>query len=162
MTAGTHGAGGVTVVGLIADTHGLLRPEALEALRDADLIIHAGDVGGDEILETLKGLAPVRAVRGNVERGAWAKELPRDALVEVGETGIYVCHGHEKLGLDPKAAGCQVVVSGHSHKPEIAEKQGVLYLNPGSAGPKRFKLPVTLMRLYIEGKDLRSELVELV
>jgi putative phosphoesterase len=162
LTAGTHGAGGATVVGLIADTHGLLRPEALEALRDADLIIHAGDVGCAEILKALRGLAPVRAVRGNVDKGAWAKELPRDDLVEVEETGIYVHHGHEELGLDPKAAGCQVVVSGHSHKPETTEKQGVLYLNPGSAGPKRFKLPVTVMRLYIAGQNVRSELVQLV
>jgi putative phosphoesterase len=113
-------------------------------------------------LETLKGLAPVHAVRGNVDRGVWAKELPRDDLVEVEETGIYVYHGHEELGIDPKAAGCQVVVSGHSHKPETTEKQGVVYLNPGSAGPKRFKLPVTVMRLYIAGKDLRPELVQLV
>lgn len=149
MTAGTHGAGGPTVVGLIADTHGLLRPEALEALRDAHLIIHAGDVGRAEILETLKGLAPVHAVRGNVDHGAWANELPKDELVEVGEIGIYVYHGHEELGLDPKAAACQVVVSGHSHMPATTEKKGVLYLNPGSAGPKRFKLPVTVMRLYI-------------
>lgn len=140
MTVGAHGAGEVTVVGLIADTHGLLRPEALAALRDADLIIHAGDVGCAEILETLKGLAPVWAVRGNVDHGAWAEELPKDELVEVGETGIYVYHGHEELDLDPKAAGCQVIVSGHSHKPETTEKQGVLYLNPGSAGPKQFKL----------------------
>jgi putative phosphoesterase len=162
LTVGTHGAGEVTVVGLIADTHGLLRPEALEALEGVNIIIHAGDVGRAEILETLKGFAPVRAVRGNVDEGAWAKELPRDDLVEVEETGIYVYHGHEELGLDPKAAGCQVVVSGHSHKPEVAEKQGVLYLNPGSAGPKRFKLPVTVMRLYIAGKDLRPELVQLV
>lgn len=162
MTVGAHGAGEVTVVGLIADTHGLLRPEALAALRDADLIIHAGDVSCAEILETLKGLAPVWAVRGNVDHGAWAEELPKDELVEVGETGIYVYHGHEELDLDPKAAGCQVVVSGHSHKPETTEKQGVLYLNPGSAGPKRFKLPVTVIRLYISGKAVRPELVRLV
>lgn len=162
MTAGTHGAGGTTVVGLIADTHGLLRPEALEALRGVDIIIHAGDVGRVEILETLRDIAPVRAVRGNVDKGAWAKELPNDALLEVGETGIYVCHGHEELGLDPKAAGCQIVVSGHSHKPATTEKQGVLYLNPGSAGPKRFRLPVTLMRLYIAGRHFRSELVQLL
>lgn len=162
MTAGTHSAGGATVVGLIADTHGLLRPEALEALEGVNIIIHAGDVGRAEILETLKGLAPVHAVRGNVDKGAWAKELPRDELVEVGEIGIYVYHGHEEQDLDPKAAGCQVVVSGHSHKPATTKKQGVLYLNPGSAGPKRFKLPVTVMRLYIEGKDFRPELVQLL
>ncbi len=162
MTASTHGADRATVVGLIADTHGLLRPEALEALRNVDLVIHAGDVGRVEILETLKDLAPVRAVKGNVDRGAWAKELPKDELVEMGEISIYVYHGYEELDLDPQAAGCQVVVSGHSHKPGITEKQGVLYLNPGSAGPRRFKLPVILMRLYISGKAVRPELVHLV
>jgi len=162
LTASTHGADRATVVGLIADTHGLLRPEALEALRNVDLVIHAGDVGRVEILETLKDLAPVRAVKGNVDRGAWAKELPKDELVEMGEISIYVYHGYEELDLDPQAAGCQVVVSGHSHKPGITEKQGVLYLNPGSAGPRRFKLPVILMRLYISGKAVRPELVHLV
>lgn len=161
MTPGTHGAGGTTVVGLIADTHGLLRPEALAALKGVNIIIHAGDVGRAEILETLKGFAPVRAVRGNVDKGAWAEELPKDELIKVGEIGIYVYHSHEELGIDPKAAGCQIVVSGHSHKPATTEKQGVLYLNPGSAGPKRFRLPVTVMRLYIEGKNLRPQLVHL-
>ena len=159
---GADGAGGATVVGLIADTHGLLRPEALEALKGVNIIIHAGDVGRAEVLETLRGIAPVHAVRGNLDKGTWAKELPTDELVEVGEIGIYAYHGHEELSLGPKAAGCQVVVSGHSHKPATTEKQGVLYLNPGSAGPKRFKLPVTVMRLYIEGKNLRPELVHLV
>lgn len=162
MTVAAHGADRATIVGLIADTHGLLRPEALAALKDADLIIHAGDASRVEILEALRGLAPVRAVRGNVDRGAWAEELPKDELVEVGEIGIYVYHGHEELDLDPKAAGCGVVVSGHSHKPGITKKQGILYLNPGSAGPRRFKLPVTLMRLYLSGKAVRPELVHLV
>ncbi len=162
MTVAAHGADRATIVGLIADTHGLLRPEALEALRDTHLIIHAGDAGRAEILEALRGLAPVRAVQGNVDRGAWAEELPKDELVEVGEIRIYVYHGHEELDLDPKAAGCGVVVSGHSHKPGITEKQGILYLNPGSAGPRRFKLPVTLMRLYLSGKAVRPELMHLV
>jgi putative phosphoesterase len=162
LIVGADGVDGAAVVGLIADTHGLLRLEALEALKGVNIIIHAGDVGRAEILEMLKGLAPVRAVRGNVDCGAWAKELPKDELVEVGEIGIYVYHGHEELGLDPKAAGYQVVVSGHSHKPATTEKKGVLYLNPGSAGPKRFRLPVTVMRLYIAGKYLRPELVQLV
>jgi len=150
------------VVGLISDTHGLLRPEALEALRGVDLIIHAGDVGREGILEALGQLAPIRAVRGNVDRGAWADALPRDDLVEIGETSLYVYHGHEDLSLDPAAAGCRVVVRGHSHEPEVTEERGVLYLNPGSAGPRRFKLPVTLMRLYVRGEDLRPELVKLV
>jgi len=155
-------AGDEFVVGLISDTHGLLRPEALEALRGVDLIIHAGDVGREGILEALGQLAPIRAVRGNVDRGAWADALPRDDLVEIGETSLYVYHGHEDLSLDPAAAGCRVVVRGHSHEPEVTEERGVLYLNPGSAGPRRFKLPVTLMRLYVRGEDLRPELVKLV
>ena len=149
------------VIGLIADTHGSLRPEALEALQGTDLIIHAGDVGREGILETLGRLAPVYAVRGNVDRGEWAEKLPHDELIEVGEVSFYVHHGHEEPGLDPAAAGCRVVVRGHSHKPEVKELRGVLYLNPGSAGPRRFKLPVTVMHLYIMGSELKPELVEL-
>jgi len=157
----SQGAGGDFVVGLISDTHGLLRAEALAALGGADLIIHAGDVGRAGIVETLGRLAPVRAVRGNVDRGAWAAELPPDARLEVGGLGIYVYHGHEEPTLEPAAAGFRVVVRGHSHKAEVAEQGGVLYLNPGSAGPRRFKLPVTLMRLYIGGAGVRTELVQL-
>lgn len=160
MTVGTYGVDRATVVSMIADTHGLLRAEALEALRDAHLIIHAGDVGPNGVLEALERLAPVRTVRGNVDKGVWAEKLPRDALVRVGEIEIYVYHGHEEPGS--AAVGCGVVVSGHLHKSEITEKRGVLYLNPGSAGPRHFKLPVTLMRLYISGKAVRPELVHLV
>lgn len=149
------------VIGLIADTHGLLRPEALGALQGTDLIIHAGDVGREGILETLGCLAPVHAVKGNVDCGEWAEKLPRAELVEVGGVSLYVYHGHEELGLDPAAADCRVVVRGHSHKPEVKELGGVLYLNPGSAGPRRFKLPVTVMRLYITGSELKPALVEL-
>lgn len=151
-----------TVIGLISDTHGLLRPEALAALHNVDLIIHAGDAGRDSVLEMLGRLAPVCAVRGNVDRGMWAERLPRSQRVEIGEISLYVHHGHEELDLGPAAAGCRVVVRGHSHKPESEAREGVLHLNPGSAGPRRFKLPVTLMRLYIDGKDVRYELVELV
>jgi putative phosphoesterase len=161
LTVGDARAGDGLVVGLISDTHGLLRPEALEALHGADLIIHAGDVGREGILGTLAQLAPVQAVRGNVDRGVWAEKLRRDARVEVGEVKLYVYHGHEALELDPVAAGCQVVVSGHSHKPAVEARGGVLYLNPGSAGPRRFKLPVTVMRLYIKGGELKAELIEL-
>ncbi len=149
------------VIGLIADTHGLLRAEALEPLQGTDLIIHAGDVGREDILQTLARLAPVHAVKGNVDRGEWAEKLARDALVEVGGVSLYVYHGHEEPRLDPAAAGCRVVVRGHSHKPEVEELGGVLYLNPGSAGPRRFKLPITVMRLYIMGSELKPELVHL-
>jgi putative phosphoesterase len=149
---------------VISDTHGLLRPEALEALRGAELIVHAGDVGDAAILDALRELAPLYAVRGNVDRGAWAMRLPRSELLEVGACTLLVHHGHEALDLDPAAAGCRVVVSGHSHQPEVEERGGVLFLNPGSAGPKRFRLPVTLARLYVpEGAPdgVRAELIDL-
>jgi uncharacterized protein len=162
LNQGVERAGGETVVGLIADTHGLLRPEVLETFAGVDLIVHAGDVGREGILEALERLAPVRAVRGNVDRGVWADRLPPNQLIEVGEISLYVHHGHEEPGLDPAAAGYDVVIKGHSHKPDVQEREGILYLNPGSAGPKRFKLPVTVMRLYLKGKSVRSELVHLV
>jgi len=135
------------MIGLISDTHGLLRPEALRALEGSDLIIHAGDVGDPEILGKLKVLAPVFAVRGNVDTEAWAQELPETEVVETGPATIYVLHDVHALDLDPTAAGFHVVVSGHSHKPGQTERGGVLYINPGSAGPRRFNLPVTIARL---------------
>jgi putative phosphoesterase len=135
------------VVGLISDTHGLLRPEAVRALVGSDLIIHAGDVGGPEILDALRTVAPVVAVRGNVDTGAWASALPATAVAEAGGTLIYVLHDLNELDLDPAAAGFGVVVSGHSHQPARAERGGVLFVNPGSAGRRRFKLPVTVARL---------------
>jgi putative phosphoesterase len=142
-------AAGRSFVGLISDTHGLLRPEALQALQGSDLIIHAGDVGKPEILDALKALAPVVAVRGNIDRGAWAWELPTTAVAEAGPARIYVLHDIHELDLDPAAAGFHVVVSGHSHKPARTERSGVLYVNPGSAGPRRFRLPVTVARLSL-------------
>jgi putative phosphoesterase len=148
-------------VGLIADTHGLLRPEALEALRGVSLIVHAGDVGSRGILEALEALAPVRAVRGNTDREPWALRLPRYELVTLGELTLYVHHGHEPLDLEPRAAGCRVVVSGHTHVPKVETRDGVLYVNPGSAGPKRFRLPVTVARLRIAGKEVGAEIVQL-
>jgi len=154
--------GNGTVVGLIADTHGLLRPKVPAALSGVDLIIHAGDIGRESILKTLEQLAPVYAVIGNVDRGAWAETLPMSRRVDIGQIGLYICHGHETPNIDFAKAGYQVVVSGHSHKAKAETCDGVLYLNPGSAGPRRFKLPVTLMRLYIEGRDVRPELIELV
>jgi putative phosphoesterase len=139
----------VPVVGLISDTHGLLRDEALRALEGCDLIIHAGDVGKPEILEALKALAPLIAVRGNVDKGAWASALPVTAVAQGGRAAIYVLHDVHELDLDPTAAGFQIVVSGHSHQPVRREQSGILFLNPGSAGPRRFKLPVTVARLEL-------------
>src|SRR5690242_18790706 len=134
-------------VGLISDTHGLLRQEAIEALRGSELIVHAGDVGKPEILEELRRIAPVIAVRGNVDIAEWAKALPETAVAEAGSALIYVLHDVNALDLDPKVAGFHIVVSGHSHKPGKLERDGVLFINPGSAGPRRFQLPVTLARL---------------
>ena len=135
------------MIGLISDTHGLLRDQALEALRGSELIIHAGDVGKPEILSALEELAPVIAVKGNIDTGAWASKLPAKALVEAGPTSIYVLHDLQDLDLDPAAAGIRIIVSGHSHNPSRSEKSGVLYINPGAAGPRRFRLPVTVARL---------------
>src|SRR5438270_6416442 len=135
------------IVGLISDTHGLMRQTALRALGGSDLIVHAGDVGSAGILPALQALAPVVAVRGNIDQGDWASALPATARVEAGPAKIYVLHNIHELDLDPAAAGIHVVVSGHSHKPGRTEKNGVTYINPGSAGPRRFKLPVTVAKL---------------
>jgi putative phosphoesterase len=148
-------------VGVIADTHGLLRPQAVDALRGSTLIIHAGDVGKPAILEELRQIAPVVAVRGNVDTAPWAASLPDSEVVEVGTVSIYVLHDRGDLDLDPAAAGFSAVIFGHSHHPLIEERQGVLYLNPGSAGPRRFRLPITLARLHITGQQIDAEIVEL-
>jgi putative phosphoesterase len=148
-------------IGLISDTHGLLRPEAVEALRGSELIIHAGDVGKPEILDTLRTLAPVVAVRGNVDTAVWAQVLPDTAVAQADGALIYVLHDVNALDLNPLAAGFQVVVSGHSHKPRSRERDGVLYINPGSAGPRRFELPVTVARLILERTPYEVEFVEL-
>src|SRR5205807_828884 len=129
-------------IGVISDTHGLLRPQALAALRGSALIIHAGDVGDPAILAALGEIAPVFAVRGNVDRGAWANDLPASELVEFEQHSIYVLHDLGELDLDPASAGLHAVISGHSHRPSIETKRGVLYFNPGSAGPRRFDLPI--------------------
>ncbi len=151
-----------TNIGLISDTHGLLREEALIALRGSDLIVHAGDVGDTKILPRLRKLAPVVAVRGNVDTEAWARrELPETAVAQAGEISIYVLHDVHALDLDPVAAGFQIVVSGHSHKYLRNEKNGVLYINPGSAGPRRFKLPITIARLDLGTTPWRLEFVDL-
>jgi uncharacterized protein len=148
-------------IGVISDTHGLLRPEAVEALRGSDRILHAGDVGDPEILETLAQIAPVTAVRGNVDTGSWARTLREAEVVEAGGVSIYILHDLGQLDLKPEAAEFRVVVYGHSHQPKIEEKNGVLYFNPGSAGPRRFHLPVSVGRLVILGGKVKAELVEL-
>lgn len=150
-----------TTLGVISDTHGLLRPEALDALRGSDRILHAGDVGAPTILETLAQIAPVTAVRGNVDTQAWARALPATEVVQVGGVLIYLLHDIATLDLKPEAAGFHVVIYGHSHRPRIEEKNGVLYFNPGSAGPRRFKLPVSIGKLLIDAGHAQAEVVEL-
>ncbi len=143
----------VRTIGVIADTHGLIRPEALDALRDSELILHAGDVGKERVMDALQEIAPVVAVRGNVDRAPWAERLPTTEVVEVGDMLIYLLHDRHALDLDPRAAGFAAVISGHSHRPLIEERDGVLYLNPGSAGPRRFALPLSVAHLRIvEGR----------
>ncbi len=148
-------------IGLISDTHGLLRAEALDALRGSDLIVHAGDVGDPKIPEALRQIAPVVAVRGNVDTAEWAKSLPESAVAEAGAVHIYVLHDSNALDLDAKAAGFHIVVSGHSHKPGRSERNGVVYINPGSAGPRRFNLPVTVARLDLGETPWKVEFVDL-
>lgn len=151
----------VARIGVISDTHGLLRDEALTALAGSDLIIHAGDVGRPEILDRLRTLAPVVAVRGNIDTGAWASGLPETARVEAGAVRIYVLHDVHELDLDPAAAAFDIVISGHSHRPFQTERGGVVYLNPGSAGPRRFRLPVTVARIDVGTEPMRVEIVDL-
>jgi uncharacterized protein len=148
-------------IGLISDTHGLLRPEAAEALHGSELIIHAGDVGDPRVLEQLRTIAPTIAVRGNVDTAAWAEVLPTTEVVDAGELHLYVLHDLSGLDLDPKAAGFAAVISGHTHRPTAEVRDGVLYLNPGSAGPRRFSLPVAVARLRVDGGHLSHEIVEL-
>ncbi|GAB3386955.1 metallophosphoesterase family protein [Massilia agri] len=148
-------------VGLISDTHGLLRPQALDFLRGSDHIIHAGDITGPEILAPLAALAPLTVVRGNNDRGAWASGLPHTATLQLGSIAIYVIHDIKDLPLDPRAAGMRVVVSGHSHNPASSERDGVLFVNPGSAGRRRFTLPISVGELLIDGGQVTARLVTL-
>ncbi|MEH6436571.1 metallophosphoesterase family protein [Massilia sp. DD77] len=148
-------------VGLISDTHGLLRPQALDFLRGSAHILHAGDVTGPDILERLGELAPVSAVRGNNDRGAWAAGLPHALRLELGGVGVYMVHDLKELDIDPAAAGVRVVVAGHSHKPSCVERAGVLYVNPGSAGRRRFTLPISVGELLIEDAQVRVRIVTL-
>lgn len=145
------------MLGLISDTHGLLRPEALDALRGSDLIIHAGDVGRPEILEELRAVAPVTVVKGNIDQCDW----PATARLYAGPASVYVLHNLKEIAIDPAAEGIEMVVSGHSHKPSQTERGGVLYLNPGSAGARRFRLPVTVARLDLEKRPWRAEFIHL-
>ncbi|WP_347258634.1 metallophosphoesterase family protein [Methylocaldum sp.] len=148
-------------IGVISDTHGLMRPEAITALGGCDLILHAGDIGRPEVLDTLRSIAPVVAVRGNVDKGAWAEPLPEREVVRIDGRCIYLLHNLKELNLNPAAAGFAAVVSGHSHQPKILKEGGVCYLNPGSAGPRRFKLPVSIGRLVLSDGELCGEIVEL-
>ena len=148
-------------IGLISDTHGLLRPEAIAALRGSDFIVHAGDIGDAKVLEDLKALAPVTVVRGNNDKGSWAEQIADTEVLQIGDVFIYILHNLAELDLDPVAAGFQVVVSGHSHHPSIEEREGVLYVNPGSSGPRRFKLPVAVAELEILGRSVKARVVEL-
>jgi len=149
------------IVGVISDTHGLLRPQAVEALRGADLILHGGDVGRIEVLDQLRAIAPTTAVRGNVDTAIWATALRLTEVVAAGGLQFYMLHDRAALDLDPAAAGFAAVVSGHTHRPGAEVRAGVLYLNPGSAGPRRFALPVTVARLTIDGGRLSHEIVAL-
>ena len=144
-------------IGLVSDTHDLLRPEVLEYLRGSDHILHAGDICGDAVLQALAQLAPLTAVRGNNDRGPWAQRLPQAVSVELGGVTVHMVHAVKDLVLP---AGARVVISGHSHKPVVNERGGVLYVNPGSAGPRRFKLPISAGELRIEGGAVRASLVQ--
>lgn len=147
-------------IGVISDTHGLVRPEALKALRGTDLILHAGDIGGNEVIEALERIAPVTAIRGNNDTGAWAKRFPATIDLRIEDMAFHIVHSARDL--DPKAAEkADVVVSGHSHRPSIERRDQVLYLNPGSAGPRRFKLPVALAILTVDRTRVRARLIEL-
>ena len=151
----------IHVIGLISDTHGLIRPEALEALKGVELIIHAGDIGKPEVIAALKAIAPVLAIKGNNDIGNWARFLPDTKLVKSGDTQLYVIHNVKDLDCDPVARGYQAVVSGHSHKPSVVTRDGVLFVNPGSAGPRRFKLPIAVGKLFIQNRRLTAEIIEL-
>ncbi|MDP9893011.1 putative phosphoesterase [Variovorax boronicumulans] len=149
-------------VGLISDTHGLLRPQAVAALQGSDFIVHGGDIGNAGILEALAAIAPLTVVRGNNDREPWADGIAESEFLKVGGVVIYAIHDLSQIDIDPAGAGVRVVVSGHSHKPKIEERDGVLYVNPGSAGPRRFKLPIAVAELIVDGNAVSARIVELV
>ncbi|MFW5738992.1 MAG: metallophosphoesterase family protein [Myxococcota bacterium] len=161
MTARDSNPPPVWDVGVISDTHGLVRPSALEALRGVDLILHAGDIGGKDVVRALEDIAPVYLVRGNTDQEAWSRTLPDGCVAEVGDHRLYMLHDLGTLSLDPASAGLSVVVFGHSHMPQQYRKKGVLYFNPGSAGPRRFRLPVSVGRLVVRGDQVEGTLVTL-
>lgn len=148
-------------IGLISDTHGLLRPEACDFLQGSHHIIHAGDIGSPAVLQELAVIAQVTAVRGNNDMEEWAETLPETEWLQFGEVNIYVLHDLSELSIEPKMAGISVVISGHSHKPSIEEREGVLYVNPGSAGPRRFKLPIAVAELIIDGQSVSPRIMHL-
>jgi putative phosphoesterase len=149
------------LIGIISDTHGLLRPEAIDALKGSDMIFHAGDIGKEYVLNGLRAVAPVIAVRGNMDREDWSYKFRMTEIVELKKFLLYMIHDLGRLDLDPAVSHIQIVVSGHSHRPSISRYKGVLYINPGSAGPKRFTLPVSVALLKIEGKTFDARIVEL-
>jgi putative phosphoesterase len=149
------------LVGVISDTHGLLRPEVAEVFSGVNLIIHAGDIGAAEVIQDLESIAPVIAVRGNNDKGSWASPIPETKVAKIGRVQIYILHDLKEIGLNPADRRFQVVVSGHSHRPSIETRDEVLFLNPGSAGPRRFKLPVSVARLTIYGSAVNAKIIEL-
>ncbi|HLJ88693.1 MAG TPA: metallophosphoesterase family protein [Candidatus Angelobacter sp.] len=150
------------IVGVISDTHGLLRPEALDALRGSQHILHAGDIGDEEIIPALQRIAPVTAIRGNVDREPWTLQFPETEVIELAGLHFFLIHDVNAIDLNPRAAGFSVVISGHSHQPKQEEKDGVLYFNPGSAGPRRFNLPVSVGRIEIIGGKAKATVIPLV
>jgi putative phosphoesterase len=156
----THGED-ETSIGVISDTHGLVRPEAIDVLKGVDLILHAGDIGTPQVLQELRIIAPVVAITGNNDTGEWMNDLPQREVVQVGAVHIFMLHDLQEIDLNPAAAGFRVVVSGHSHKPSVEERNGILYVNPGSAGPRRFTLPISVVRLTIEGPAVSGQIIEL-
>jgi putative phosphoesterase len=149
-------------IGIISDTHGLLRPEAVTYLQGSDLIIHAGDIGDLQIIDRLEAISPVIAVRGNMDNEIRSYDLKKTEVVDLGGHVIYILHDASRLDIEPSSANIRAVIHGHSHRPAIQQHYGVLYINPGSAGPRRFKLPVTLAVLNIKGKKLNAEIIDLI
>lgn len=148
-------------VGVISDTHGFIRREALDLLQGSEIILHAGDVGDPKVLNALRAIAPTAAVRGNADKGTWAESLPPSQVVEVAGLHLYIIHELSALDLDPRAAGFAAVIYGHTHRPSAEFRGGVLYLNPGSAGPRRLGLPVAVAKLRLRGEHLSHEIIEL-
>ena len=151
----------MTRIGIISDTHGLLRPEVIKHLAGTDHIIHAGDIGAPEVIQGSRSIAPTSAIRGNIDAGEWAKDYPDTELVVLGGRALYVLHNLKAITLDSAASGFDIIISGHSHRPKIVTKNGVLYVNPGSAGPRRFKLPIALAFLTLSDRSILPRIVEI-